>query len=833
MSKTGFFYAKITCLIPRVKTDGLPPLFTSYLPSEDQLYYPKLKVKQEPSSLFQALVLFIALFLPQFTAQAQSGQCNSDVPFFVVDLRGQPGGSFTTPDVTRDDQCCSAASNENCVEFEVYLDPRASGLAFDVTSGPMPGGSMFYQINCGTPISVGDSTCASGTGPQILTICMPGKASNQFTVYSVVAYEETPDINVTEGCSGTIEAPLAFDPTSVTYNDITGGGSYNSYLSCTTGCAQTTVTPDASAPAFVDYVICGNTNASGCVATPKCDTVRVNFFPRIQVSIDPDPALICSSGTTLLQGQVSGGSGGPYTYIWYDAADGLGNVVGSNINYTATAAGTYSLEVRNENYPDCTPFLANVDVNDNFSIGAGDDQSICADAGAVLNGNVQGATGGIWSGGSGAFSPDNQTLNATYTPTQTEIDAGGVTLTLTSTGNGNCTPGTDQVTINIYEELAVTLSGPPTLCNAATTTITANVTGGSGNYAYLWDSGETTASIVAPAGTYAVGVTDLDRGCDIKNSITITQLNGPTDALVLVNHTTCGRNNGDIGVNSVTGGVSPFSVSLDDITYQSSRIFTDLVAGNYTVYIQDANGCKFTSDVTVNDTPGPSLLTLDITNTSCGNSDGEVEVTAVTGGTGPFEYSMDGTNFQTSPQFSGLAAGTYQVGVRDANNCRYNEDFTITDNGGPSGAIITTVTASCTDDDGSISVANVVDGTAPYQYSIDGSNFQSASSFSGLASGSYAVFIRDTNGCTYTENVTVGSEAPSSISAISATATCGLANGSISVDVLVGGTAPYSYSIDGILFQSNPTLHSSGRRQLHLSRSRCTRLYRKYECHCR
>ena len=315
MEKSGLFIRKITCLIPRVKTDGLAPLFRAYLPTEDQLYYPKLTVKQVSETFIKVFVAVIGLFLICTPSFAQSGQCDAEVPFFVVDLRGQPGGSFTTPDVTRDEQCCGASAFEQCVEFEVYLDPRASGLAFDITSGPMPGGAMFYQINCGTPISVGDSTCANGTGPQVLTICMPGVATNQFTVYSVVAFEETPDLNITEGCSAVLNAPLAFDPTSVTYNDITGGGTYNSFLSCTSGCDQTTVTPDGSAPPFVDYVICGNTNSSNCAAAPFCDTVRVNFFPRINVSIDPNPALICSNGSTLLQGQVSGGSGGPYTYI--------------------------------------------------------------------------------------------------------------------------------------------------------------------------------------------------------------------------------------------------------------------------------------------------------------------------------------------------------------------------------------------------------------------------------------------------------------------------------------------------------------------------------------
>src|SRR5690606_37242726 len=72
-------------------------------------------------------------------------------------------------------------------------------------------------------------------------------------------------------------------------------------------------------------------------------------------------------------------------------------------------------------------------------VNAGTDASVCANAPAMnLNGSISGATGGIWSGGAGSFSPNNTTLNAVYTPTAAERAAGSVTLTLTSAGNGTC-----------------------------------------------------------------------------------------------------------------------------------------------------------------------------------------------------------------------------------------------------------------------------------------------------------------------------------------------------------------------------------------------------------
>jgi hypothetical protein len=74
-------------------------------------------------------------------------------------------------------------------------------------------------------------------------------------------------------------------------------------------------------------------------------------------------------------------------------------------------------------------------------VNAGAAVSLCANNAQVsLNGSVSGATGGVWSGGTGTYSPNNTNLNATYTPTAAEIAGGTLTLTLTSTGNGTCNP---------------------------------------------------------------------------------------------------------------------------------------------------------------------------------------------------------------------------------------------------------------------------------------------------------------------------------------------------------------------------------------------------------
>jgi gliding motility-associated-like protein len=74
------------------------------------------------------------------------------------------------------------------------------------------------------------------------------------------------------------------------------------------------------------------------------------------------------------------------------------------------------------------------------------------------------ATGGIWSGGSGTFDPDNTTLNPAYTPSAAEIAAGTVTLTLTTTGNGNCLAVSDQMVITIAPAPVVNAGPDMVIC---------------------------------------------------------------------------------------------------------------------------------------------------------------------------------------------------------------------------------------------------------------------------------------------------------------------------------------------------------------------------------
>ncbi|GAA4313653.1 gliding motility-associated C-terminal domain-containing protein [Nibribacter koreensis] len=746
--------------------------------------------------------LFFFWLLQLTSAQAAFAQTATVYP---VNLSGQPNGIYTSPEIDRSGKACGATGNDNCVQFSITLDKNAAGLEFNIVGGPVPSGSMTYQINCGTPVPVGQPICVSGVGPHVLTICMPGGAKNVFQVKSIAAFTPVPDMPVSGGCSAKLQAPIAFNESSITWRDITGGGAYNKYLSCLSGCATPTVTPDASAPAFVDYVVCGSSVQSPCSTLPFCDTVRVYFYKAPVVAISPSPAIICpgSSGVELT-GIVTGGSG-KFTYLWTDSN---GNLVGTNQKFTAPKTGQYSLEVRTENYPACQKFSASINVVTDLTVNAGPDQLVCSLNPVQLTGIVTAATGGQWSGGAGTFSPNNTTLNAVYTPTANELQAGFVKLTLTSTGNGSCTAASDEVLVSFYN-MQVSVAGPAVICTGTTASLTASVTGAEGPVTYKWNTGETTATIVnKPAGTYTVTVTD-GKNCAVQKSFTVTQAVSPTDLAFTLTSTTCGASNGTIQASTVTNGTAPFSYSLNGGAFQASNTFGALAKGTYTVQVKDANGCVYSESVTLLDIPGPTGATFNTQASTCGNPNGVISVAGVTGGTAPYTYSLNNGAYQASGSFIGVAAGTHTVSVKDANGCLFSQTVTVTNVAGPTGFSSGVVASTCGASNGSISVTGVTGGAAPYTYSKDGSTFQSASSFAGLMAGIHSITVKDANGCIFLRSVEVTNMAgPTNISGSTTSSTCGGNNGSLILTGITGGTAPFSYSLNGGAFQTSANFGS-------------------------
>lgn len=111
-------------------------------------------------------------------------------------------------------------------------------------------------------------------------------------------------------------------------------------------------------------------------------------------------------------------------------------------------------------------------------------------------------------------------------------------------------------------------------------------------------------------------------------------------------------------------------------------------------------------------------------------------------GTPPYQYSLDGENFQNNGIFDGLNAGSYSVFVLDAaGNTAQGQTLFINNPQAITGEVTVENHNLITSGNG---------GTGNLEYSLDGVNFQLENTFTTTQDGYYEVVIRDENSCEFT-----------------------------------------------------------------------------------
>ncbi|MCX2742378.1 gliding motility-associated C-terminal domain-containing protein [Mangrovivirga sp. M17] len=543
-------------------------------------------------------------------------------------------------------------------------------------------------------------------------------------------------------------------------------------------------------------------DGNGCLSTITQATINEPAEVTIDNLTASDALCFGESTGTITVDAVSGGSG---TYEY--SIDGGTTFQASN-SFTGLAAGTYDVQVRDSN--GCLSAISNIIIDQPTALAIGSidaTDATCngASDGTITINNVTGGTAPY------EYSIDN---GATFQTTNSFAGISAGTYNVIVQDANGCTIS-GNATVN--EPVAVSIdavSSTDETCNGAsdgTITIDA-VSGGAGApYEYSIDGGATfqTSNSFSglAAGTYDVIARDGNNCESAVNQVTI---NAATEVLIDnigTTDVTCnGNTDGELAITA-SGGNGTFEYSIDGgATFQASNTFSGLAAGTYDVQVRDGNGCLSTiTQATINEPAEVTIDNLTASDALCfGESTGTITVDAVSGGSGTYEYSIDGgTTFQASNSFTGLAAGTYDVQVRDSNGCLSAISNIIIDQ--PTALAIGSIDATdatCNGaSDGTITINNVTGGTAPYEYSIDnGATFQTTNSFAGISAGTYNVIVQDANGCTISGNATVNEPVAVSIDAVSSTdETCnGASDGTITIDAVSGGAgAPYEYSIDG------------------------------------
>jgi hypothetical protein len=319
---------------------------------------------------------------------------------------------------------------------------------------------------------------------------------------------------------------------------------------------------------------------------------------------------------------------------------------------------------------------------------------------------------------------------------------------------------------------------------------TAVVTGGSGDYTYLWSNGETgQTAVLLPQMWVYVTVTDNVSGCSGQDSVFIPSCPAIEVEIEVLTCSGCIPSGSAQGVVTTGGGNVTYLWSNGETT----QVATMLPAGPISLIATDTvTGCSDTA-MAVIEMCDPILLDIIITADATCMMGGEASV-VVTGGTPPYTYTWSIPQMPSDSTATGLPAGTHTVTVTDATNCMATITFEVEMVDGPDVQIEIDEEANCPNNFLGTATATATGGLAPYVFLW--SNGDTTATADNLPPGTHCVTVTDANGCADTACVTfIMPDIPEPSISVTADATCD-EGASISVSV-TGGTPPFTYAWSG------------------------------------
>ena len=255
-------------------------------------------------------------------------------------------------------------------------------------------------------------------------------------------------------------------------------------------------------------------------------------------------------------------------------------------------------------------------------------------------------------------------------------------------------------------------------------------------------------------GTYTA-IVETEDGCTYSEDITIVEPPLLTVTAALTTPLSC--TDGVITIYPV-GGTAPYYYFINSTTvFQTNPEYIVTAPGVYDITVVDSNNCSASTSITVDVSPAPDF-NITSTNILCADASnsGSITINVTSANGNSLLYSIDGgVTFFSSPVFTGLAEGNYDVVVQytTGSSVCVTDPQTITITASPAitGTAALTTPYTCTTN-GVITVSGVSGGNPPYTYSIDGVNFQAGNTFTNLTSGTYTITIRDNSGCTFIAN---------------------------------------------------------------------------------
>lgn len=415
---------------------------------------------------------------------------------------------------------------------------------------------------------------------------------------------------------------------------ISGGATTGIWTSSGTGTFNpgptnlTAVYSPSSADTLAGSVTLVLTSTGATLCNVVTDTMVITISDAPVVSAGVDSIYVCSNNPNFsLSGTVYGAT---TTGKWTTSGNGSFSPdnLTLNCNYTPTptdvAGGSITIYLQSTNNGSCASDKDSIIVmfTPSPAVYAGGDILACTNEAQVnLAGTVSGpTTTGTWTGGAGTFSPNANTVNASYTPTPAEILTGTMSLTLTSTNNGTCFSASDIVQINFVAPPFANFNFTE-VCLEDTTTFTDFSLNGFGTIAgWIWDFGDLTGStsqhvnhFYSSAGTYTVQlIATSDAGCSDTTTNFVDVYEMPDASFIYSG--TCDNNLVVLDfIDNSTTLSDPINSWFYDFGGQGSQSTPDpsqlfIGSGNFVItqIVETVNGCADTMVQIINIPPRPS-----------------------------------------------------------------------------------------------------------------------------------------------------------------------------------------------------------------------------------
>lgn len=320
---------------------------------------------------------------------------------------------------------------------------------------------------------------------------------------------------------------------------------------------------------------------NGCEAEIQIELVDL---PEIDFIINTiRPSCFGYPDGTMGANLVEGGSGTGYTYQWSNNqfTPVINDLLGGQV-YSVTVTDSEGCQTaRERELPQPPEITFEFDIQDVLCNGD--------ETGEATVVNIQGENDVYtfqWDANSGG----------SITETASDLSIG--TYSVIVTDDEDCFSEA-QVSITQPTAIAIEFETVDNICHGDEEgAVSAMVSGGIADYTYDWDIGSDQSKLNdLPAGTYELSITD-GNGCVEVAQAVVEQ----PDRLALgidTEDVTCyGDRDGTIFLD-VQGGTPPYAYSLDNETYNGASTIVGLVAGEYNVFIRDANDCRIFDETSI------------------------------------------------------------------------------------------------------------------------------------------------------------------------------------------------------------------------------------------